>query len=261
MSESGRFADHFSAASRAYAAHRPSYPDALVDALADAVGDHDLAWDAGCGSGQLSLALARRFARVIATDASAAQLAQAPSHERVEYRCERAEDPSLADASAALCVAAQAAHWFEPVAFRAAVERVVRPGGAVAFVGYGRPHFVGDGGDGDASCGVAAAFDELRDGLLGPYWPPERGHVESGYRTLPFPWPELVVGDLSIERCWDVEQVLGYVASWSCTRAFLAAGRGADLEQAFTAFAARFGGVGVTRTLRWPVLARVGRVE
>lgn len=260
MSESGWSADHFSAASRAYAAHRPTYPDALVDALAAAVGDHDVAWDAGCGSGQLSVALTRRFARVIATDASAAQLAQAPRHERVEYRCERAEAPSLSAASAALCVAAQAAHWFDHDAFRAAVERVVRPGGAVAFVGYGRPNFVDDAARGDASRDVAAAFDALRDGLLGPYWPPERRHVESGYRTLPFPWPELAVGDLSIERCWDGEQVLGYVASWSCTRAFLAAGRGAELERESRAFAELFGGAGMTRRLRWPVLARLGRV-
>jgi len=52
------FADHFSAVAARYAAYRPHYPPALVDALAERCERHELAWDAGCGNGQLSLALA-----------------------------------------------------------------------------------------------------------------------------------------------------------------------------------------------------------
>ena len=50
----GDFKDHFSEVAAAYAAHRPTYPPALVDLLARLAPARRLAWDAGCGSGQLS---------------------------------------------------------------------------------------------------------------------------------------------------------------------------------------------------------------
>src|SRR5262249_14085932 len=105
------FADHFSQLAARYVAYRPHYPPALTDALAERSPRTELAWDAGCGSGQLSVALARRFARVIATDPAQAQLDHAERAPGVEYRCEPSEACTLDDASADLVVAAQAAHW------------------------------------------------------------------------------------------------------------------------------------------------------
>ena len=103
------FADHFSALAAPYATYRPHYPPALVALLAERCPAHGLAWDAGCGTGQLSVALASQFDRVVATEPAAAQLADAAGHPRVEYRCEPAEASTLASASADLAVAAQAA--------------------------------------------------------------------------------------------------------------------------------------------------------
>src|SRR5690606_34074924 len=93
------FPDHFSGHADEYAAHRPAYPPALVDYLAGRAPGRRLAWEAGCGSGQLSVPLAGRFQRVIATDASAEQLARAAPHPRVEYRRARAEASGLPDAA------------------------------------------------------------------------------------------------------------------------------------------------------------------
>ena len=66
------FPDHFSALAARYAAYRPHYPPVLVTALADLCRRHDMAWDIGCGNGQLSVALTARFDRVIAADPSQA---------------------------------------------------------------------------------------------------------------------------------------------------------------------------------------------
>ena len=66
------FKDHFSDLAAGYAAHRPTYPKGLVDYLAGLAPARRLAWDCGCGSGQLSTLLADAFERVTATDASAA---------------------------------------------------------------------------------------------------------------------------------------------------------------------------------------------
>jgi 2-polyprenyl-3-methyl-5-hydroxy-6-metoxy-1,4-benzoquinol methylase len=80
------FKDHFSTRSAEYAAYRPTYPRALVDFLADAAPGTELALDCGCGTGQLSVLLAERFARVVATDASAKQIENAEPRQNLEYR-------------------------------------------------------------------------------------------------------------------------------------------------------------------------------
>ena len=76
----------FGAVASAYARHRLTYPPAFFQALADLLPRGALVWDCGCGSGQASLDLANRGLRVIATDASARQLAKASPHPRVVYR-------------------------------------------------------------------------------------------------------------------------------------------------------------------------------
>src|SRR5256886_16486592 len=77
----------------------------------------DLAWDAGCGSGQLSVLLPDRFARVIATDASREQIAHATPHANVAYVVARAEAGALGHRPADIAVAAQAAPRFDLPAY------------------------------------------------------------------------------------------------------------------------------------------------
>src|SRR4051812_46586881 len=72
------FPDHFSAAAANYASHRPHYPPQLFAWLAAHTLHKSRAWDCGAGNGQAAIALAGHFREVIATDASTAQLAQAP---------------------------------------------------------------------------------------------------------------------------------------------------------------------------------------
>src|SRR4051812_23723940 len=131
------FADHFTAVAARYATYRPHYPPELAAALAERCERTDLAWDSGCGNGQLSVALAEHFTHVIATDPSRAQIDQATARENLEYRCEPSEASTLATGSADLVVAAQAAHWFDWPRYVAEVARVARPGALAALVSYG----------------------------------------------------------------------------------------------------------------------------
>ena len=138
-----RFKDHFSSHAAGYAAHRPTYPPALVDFLADTAPGRSLALDCGCGTGQLSVPLARRFDRVVATDASASQIANAEMHERVEYRTAPAEQSGLPDASADLITVAQAAHWLDLDRFYTEARRVAKKEGILALITYGVLHVEG----------------------------------------------------------------------------------------------------------------------
>jgi SAM-dependent methyltransferase len=224
---------------------------ALVHFLADAAPGRARALDCGCGTGQLSVLLAERFERVVATDASAAQIANAEPHERVEYRAARAEDSGLPDASVDLITVAQAAHWLDLDRFYEEARRVARPGAVLALITYGVLHVEGD---------VDPPVQRFYYDAIGKYWPPERRHVEAGYRTLPFPFTEMPVPELAIEVSWRLPDVLGYVDTWSAVReAEKAVGR-----EPIDAFAAEltkaWGDPETRRSVRWPLRLRVAHL-
>ncbi len=250
MSASG-FKDHFSTGSDAYAARRPTYPAALVDALADLAPGHGLALDVGCGTGQLSTLLARRFERVVATDASAAQVAAAAPHERVTYRVAPAERSGLEAGTVDLVAVAQAAHWFDLPPFYEEVRRVARPGGVVALVTYGILAI-------DEA--VDPVFGHFYREVVGPYWPPERRHVEDGYRSLPFPFEEVALPPLAIEVEWSLDDLVGYIETWSATRAAERALGESPVPKARAALAEVWGDPDRRRPMRFPLSVRAGRV-
>ena len=162
---------HFEEGGADYARHRPTYPPALADALADTCAATGHALDVGCGTGQLSALLAARFRQVTATDPSETQIANAAPHPRVAYAIEPAERIGLPDASADLVVAAQAAHWFNLDRFYVEARRVLYPGGALALVSYGVPQLTGP---------AAERFERFYWQDVHRHWPPGREHVEQG---------------------------------------------------------------------------------
>ena len=133
------FKDHFSERAVFYAAYRPLYPDALFDFVAGLTPDHELALDCATGNGQAAIGLAARFERVIAIDASAAQISNATPHARIDYEVSAAESTGLPGRSVNLVTAAQALHWLDSTKFFAEVRRVLVSRGAVAIWGYGDP--------------------------------------------------------------------------------------------------------------------------
>jgi len=245
------FKDHFSATAAAYAAHRPTYPAALTEFLGEIAPRSDLAWDAGCGSGQLSVLLADRFARVIATDASTEQIVHATPHPHVAYVVARAEAGVLGHRTADIAVAAQAAHWFDLPTYYAEVRRVGRPGGVIALVSYGlvRIDHV-----------VDPVVDRFYWQVLGSYWPPERRHVEEGYRSLPFPFPEIGAPGLEMRASWTSSDLIGYVETWSAVWALDRAAGPAPLEAFRRELAHAWGAGPAPRPVRWTLSLRVGRL-
>lgn len=243
------FKDHFSTGSKAYAAFRPVYPTALVDVLADACRATDVVWDVGCGSGQLSTLLSNRFKAVLATDASQNQIDHAVPAERVSYLCRPAEESGFFERSVDCIVVAQAAHWFDMPRFNAECLRVGRPGALVALVTYGwmlvEPR-------------VDACVNRFALETLDSYWPPERHHVDTGYRELPFPFEPVTLPPVSMRARWSCDEALGYVGTWSAVSALERAGQ----RRAFDAFAAELTTLwgSERRSVEWPLTIRAGRV-
>ncbi|MEP7041484.1 MAG: class I SAM-dependent methyltransferase [Dokdonella sp.] len=243
------FKDHFSSHATDYREARPRYPEALFDWLATAAPRRDLVWDAGCGNGQASVALASRFARVHAADPSANQIANAEARANIDYRVEPAEHCSLPEHSASLVSVAQALHWFDFDAFYAEVRRVLAPDGLFAAWAY-------------ADCRVTPAIDALKNrvyvDLVGPYWPRERDLVDAGYRTIPFPFDEITVPPFVMSVAWGADHFLAYLRSWSATQRYLKEKNEDPVAQIESELHAAWGER--VRDVRWDFHLRCGRV-
>ncbi|HVE78686.1 MAG TPA: class I SAM-dependent methyltransferase [Gemmatimonadaceae bacterium] len=246
------FRDHFSGTAAGYATFRPRYPDALFSYLAGVAARRGLVWDCGCGTGQAATSLARHFARVVATDASVAQVAHAARDPRVAYAVARAEESPLPSGAADLVTVAQAIHWFDLEAFYAEARRVLAPGGVLAIWMYG-----------DATIDLPAADDFLqrfsRD-AMGPFWPAEREVIHAGAGALAFPFDEIDTPRFDMTQLWTLRHLAGYVRTWSATARYVAARREDPVVRLERALGAVWGDPATPRRVRWPLSLRVGRV-
>lgn len=243
------FKDHFSGHADDYARHRPGYAEPLFDWLAAHAPRTGLAWDAGTGNGQAARGLAGRFDSVHATDASARQLAVAAGPGNVHFVREPAECCSLETDSVDLVTVAQALHWFDLDGFYAEVERVLRPGGLLAAWTYQLNQV-----DEPVDAVIEAFFTDV----VGPYWPPERVHVERGYRDLVFPYADVDVPDFSLSSRMDLEAYLAYIGTWSAVQRFVR-DNGTDPLRALRRCLERaWGDPAVAREIHWPLALRVG---
>jgi SAM-dependent methyltransferase len=249
------FQDHFSGHADAYRLARPTYPKALFELLhqrarANASGGQALrVWDVGCGNGQASLGLAQYFDEVLATDASAEQIARAMPHTKVQYACSRAEDSGFAGGSVDLVFVGQALHWFQFEAFFAEVRRVCKPGAPIVAVLYELSNISPD---------IDAVFRAFYRGAIGPFWPGDRAHIDTRYASVPWPFAPLAFPTLDMQVHWSLEQMLAYVGTWSGVQRYLAAGN-PDQLPALREQLAPLWGEG-PRLVSWPLHHRAGVV-
>jgi len=244
-----KFEDNFSAQSKQYAQFRPQYPDTLYDYLASVSEEHSLAWDCGTGNGQAAVSLAKYFARVYATDASAKQIANAYPHEKVEYYVESAEHVGLESSSVDLVTVAQAVHWFDLEKFHAEVKRVLKPNGVLALWTYGLP---------EISPKVDKAVERLYFGVLADFWSDRVRYVEEEYRTLPFPFTEITPPTLTMEATWDRDQLVGFFDSWSATQKYRQQKGYHPLEEVWDEISDDWKVEKEKRTIRWHLYFRIG---
>jgi SAM-dependent methyltransferase len=245
------FEDHFSKRAQTYAQYRPGYPQELFAYLSEQTPDHHLAWDCATGSGQAAHGLVPYYDRVIATDASAEQISNAQPHERITYRVEPAEETSLVTHSVDLVTVAIAIHWFDFERFYQEVRRVVKPGGILAAWGYARPHITPQ---------IDALIANLDDVILDDYWPDRLRYVHDHYQHLPFPFAELHPPEFSIEAEWDLNQLLGFLNTWSAVRRYEEKQGAHPFQMIWEDLLAAWGNPGQAREIRWRLYMRVGRV-
>jgi len=209
------FKDHFSKQAVGYAKFRPRYPRKLFDYLGSIAPSRQFAWDCGTGNGQAAVGLASVFDRVIATDASEKQIANAQSRKLVDYRVAPAENSDIESETLDLIMVAQALHWFDLGRFYAEARRVLKPDGILAASAYNLLR-------------VEPVIDHIVNRyyyeMVGPFWPLERKLVEQ-FADLPFPFREIGPPKFEMTAEWNLDHLLGYFQTWSSTQRFIAAKR------------------------------------
>jgi ubiquinone/menaquinone biosynthesis C-methylase UbiE len=243
-----KFKDHFSKQAADYAKFRPGYPSKLFAYLSQIAPDRKLAWDCATGNGQAAVQLASLFDRVIATDASDMQIANAEPHPRVEYRIAPAEQCGLDPATIDLIMVAQALHWFDLPRFYDEVRRVLKENGIFAASAYRFFH-------------ITPEIDQVVNNryyqkVVGPCWPPERMLVEK-FETLPFPFREIETPSFEMINQWTMDHLIGYLRSWSATQRFIAENHRDPLEEIADELRTMWGDPKKSRQVVWPLILRV----
>jgi SAM-dependent methyltransferase len=244
------FEDHFSGHSEQYAQHRPQYPDEIYAYLASIAPEHSLAWDCGTGNGQAALGLAKHFDKVHATDASAEQISRAHLHDHVDYRVEPAEHVSLSDSSVDLVTVAVAIHWFNFDEFYQEVKRVLKPQGILAAWTYSLPKI---------SPQVDPLIEQYDFEILKDYWPERIHYLNEEYRTIPFPFAEIIPPTFVMEINWNLVQFAGFLDSWSATQRYKAQTGRHPVEVIWSQLLAAWGDENEPRLIRWLLHFRIGR--
>lgn len=224
------FKDYFSSVAANYRRYRPDYPKELFEYLAALCNEHELAWDCATGNAQAAVGLLPYFNEVVATDASQSQLNNAPQVSHLVLRCEPANKTSLADHSVDLITVAQALHWFATEEFYQEVQHVLKPQGIIAAWTY--QNLV------SGNNAIDQLLDDLYWNVTRLYWSQERSYVDNAYQDILFPFNKKQAPMFFMEKAWTLEQVLGYLSTWSGLRACCEAGHEENVQQIFNALEA-----------------------
>ncbi|GAB2531704.1 class I SAM-dependent methyltransferase [Spirosoma aerophilum] len=204
--------DRFSGHANLYAQYRIDYPAELYDFVLHDCPGRQRAWDCATGNGQVAGALAELFEQVDATDISETQLILAVKKPNIHYQLSQAEQTPFADNSFDLITVGQAIHWFDVHAFHQEVRRVAKAGAVIAEWGYGLVRL---------GAGLDAIMLDFYRNRVGPYWDPQRMHIDNRYSALPFPFTNVKQSTFIAKKNWSLERFLNYLRTWSAVRQYI----------------------------------------
>lgn len=243
--------DNFSENASAYSKYRPDYPEELINDIVRLAEIRDNAWDCGTGNGQAAAALSNYFQKIYASDISKNQIENAEIKNNIEYSIQPAENTNYPDNFFNLIISAQAAHWFNLNLFYNEVKRTAKPDAIIAIIGYGLIT------TNDSTSEVIRDFYER---ITGPYWDPERKYLDDEYRTIPFPFEEIILPSYRIRRKMTYDDLVNYFGTWSAVHHYRKKNNSDPLTQIETSLKNSWGNSSV-KDFYFPVFTRIGRIR
>lgn len=243
--------DNFSTQSEQYAKFRPTYPIEFYDYLNTVIPHKNCAWDCGTGNGQVAIELAKTFEQVHATDISQSQIDHAQRAENITYSLQPAEATNFEANQFDLIIVAQAIHWFDFKTFYSEVRRVVKPKAKLCVLGYGRL---------EISHEIDNLITDFYTNTIGAYWDAERRYIDEHYKTIPFPFDEIPTPQFENRHQWQLEQLIGYLNTWSAVKHFIKQ-KGHNPVEALEQALIPLWKTGSIQEVRFPILLRIGTVK
>lgn len=245
--------DLFSAQASDYAKFRPTYPPSLFTYLTKLSPHRRAAWDCATGSGQSAFELAKFFELVYATDLSQKQIQQARKHPLIRYSQGRAEQSGLPPGSVDLITVAQAFHWFDHKMFFKEARRIIRPEGGLLAVWMYEQSSINQS--------VDDVLKEFHREVVGEYGEHELTTFKANFLNMKIPFQEITPPAFEMHQTWTVDQLKGYLFTWSATQAAIRKTSKNPVEHFSSAIDAAWGDSSEVRDVRWPVVLRVGRLS
>jgi ubiquinone/menaquinone biosynthesis C-methylase UbiE len=242
--------DNFSKQAFQYSKFRPQYPDEMIDYLVSFVKNKGVALDIATGNGQVAHKLSRFFKTVYAIDISQNQLNNAIPTENIIYKVASAENTFFKKQEFDLITVAQAVHWFDFDLFYKEIDRILKPDGIFAVLGYG---LFSTNADSDKI---------LRDyyhNIIGPYWDSERKYLDENYKTIPFPFEEISTESFENHLTWTFEELMGYLKTWSATQHYISKNNQNPLDLIYDDLKVSW--QKSDKKVTFPLLLRIGKLK
>lgn len=246
--------DHFSSTSKEYSFSRPLYPDTLYKYLSDVTPNKNVAWDCATGNGQAAIGLCKHFKNVIASDASKGQLDYQFERTNIRYEMFPAEKADIGDNSVDLITVAQAAHWFDLDKFYKEVIRVGKSNGILAIWSYGMHQI-------DKDVDKISARLNVNGDILGKYWPPETNYVKDDYKTIPFPFKEILAPKFEMNVYWSLDDLISYMQTWSAVKRFNNEKKFNPLNLIIDELEKLWGNHEDQKVVKWNINIRIGKIH
>jgi len=234
----------FGARADAYASFRPYYPVSLFAWLAAQCPERLRTLDIACGNGQASRPLLKYFKQVLACDASFEQVQAGADQQGLHVFVAEAQIQPLPSQSLDLIVVAQALHWFATPDFFNEVRRLLKPNGVFCAWCYSLMRINDE---------LDALIDNFYWNTLDGYWPAGRASVDAGYRDILNPFVPLEPPASTIEINWSLEQLLGYLRTWSAVQQYEQRNGADPLLQLQPGLRQAWGDAKQPRFVRWPL--------
>ncbi|RYY86870.1 MAG: class I SAM-dependent methyltransferase [Chitinophagaceae bacterium] len=244
--------DLFSNHAATYARYRPTYPPDLYEWLLARTAGRERALDCATGNGQAAVVLAGPFLEVEAIDISQGQLDNAVALPNIHYQVSKAEATPFPDHHFDLITVAQAFHWMDSKAFCAEVNRVGKVGALVAAWSYKFPTVSDER--------INEVILDFYNGVTGPYWEPERKHVDNDYAHLEWNFADVETARFTASFRWGRTDLLGYFSSWSATQKYIRTHGESPLPLVEAPLAALFPD-DLQVDVHFPLYLKAGRVE
>ena len=242
--------DNFSRQADIYAKYRPRYPQELFDFILEHTNKRDTAWDCATGNGQSAEVLARHFERVFATDISQKQIDNARQVGNIFYSVQPSEKTNFADNTFDLITVSQALHWFATEEFYKEVKRIAKAKAVFSAWSYSLLHIIPE---------IDSLIRHYYKIIVGPYWDAERRYVDEEYKTILFPFSEISSPSFTMEYYWTVEELEGYLNTWSALQEFITANEFSPVPDLMKKITLLW--TGDKMRVEFPLFLRIGLIE